>query len=506
MDKHIFLVVDDFEPMRKIIAVQLRALGAEHILEARDGAEAMRLLLNRRVDVVISDWNMPVMTGLELLAAMRANVLYLNTPFIMITASSERAQITEALSSGVRSLLVKPFTRVSLASAIEKVLALPLTLVPLVQSNKQQVEKPLQTILLVDDTQDNLLMLSQLLKGEYRVRVSSSGAKALKICQSDDPPDLVLLDIMMPDMDGFEVAQHMREHPVSETIPIMFITAMSHDDARLKGFELGAVDFISKPVNPDILKPRVRNFMHYVKLSKQLQDDFEGMLESARLKENALLISRHDMKEPLTVMLELIQSLANDSMLTFRQVSQLRLIEEAALKVIDMVNPTSELLKIEAGQYSLNAKAVNLGEILCCNADIFRAAFAEKKLTIAVDTDEAVDTKSALALGEVMLCQSLLHNLIKNACEAAPQSSRISLTLFDESPLRVTIRNVGVVPVMIRERFFDKFVTCGKPGASGLGSYSAKLLTQVQKGTLALDISDQQNLTTLILTLPRYLN
>ena len=504
MHKHIFLVVDDFEPMRKIIAVQLRALGAEQILEAKNGVEALRILLSQPVHLVISDWNMPVMTGLELLAAMRANARFLHTPFIMVTANTERAQITEALSSGVRSLLVKPFTRVSLGNAIIKVLALPHSILPAALPVKPLSENPLQTILLVDDTQDNLLMLSQLLKDEYRVRVCSSGAKALKICQSDDPPDLVLLDIMMPDMDGFEVAQHMREHPISETIPIMFVTAMNNDEARLKGFELGAVDFITKPVNADILKPRVRNFMQYIKLNKQLQADFDGMLEWNRLHENALLISRHDMQESLSVMLGLLQALGKDSTLSSRQLTQLRLVEEAALQVINMVNLTSELFKIEAGQYNLDAKAVNLCDILSRNADIFRIAFMAKQLTIAIDTDEALDAEKSLALGDSMLCHSLFHNLIKNACEAAPAMSRISVILFDESPLRVTIRNQGVIPLQVREQFFDKFVTYGKPGASGLGSYSASLLSQVQNGSIALYVDDQQNQTTITVTLPRY--
>ena len=82
--------------------------------------------------------------------------------------------------------------------------------------------------------------------------------------------------------------------------------------------------------------------------------------------------------------------------------------------------------------------------------------------------------------------------------------SRISVILFDESPLRVTIRNQGVIPLQVREQFFDKFVTYGKPGASGLGSYSASLLSQVQNGSIALYVDDQQNQTTITVTLPRY--
>jgi signal transduction histidine kinase len=104
-----------------------------------------------------------------------------------------------------------------------------------------------------------------------------------------------------------------------------------------------------------------------------------------------------------------------------------------------------------------------------------------------------------------MLCYSLFQNLIKNACEAAPEKSRVTVVLFDENPLRITIINKGAVPAEIREKFFDKFVTCGKHGGTGLGTYSAKLLTEAQNGTITMAVSDQEKKTTITVALPRYL-
>ena len=91
----------------------------------------------------------------------------------------------------------------------------------------------------------------------------------------------------------------MREHPCSEHIPVIFVTAMTGEDARLKGLELGAVDFVTKPIDPDVLKPRVRNFMRYVELHKQLQADYDCDAGAARLREDVEHITRHDMKGPL---------------------------------------------------------------------------------------------------------------------------------------------------------------------------------------------------------------
>ena len=515
----VFLVVDDFEPMRKVTASQLRAMGARTIVTANNGVEALHALQNKRVDIVLSDWNMPAMTGLELLKAVRADEKLSRLPFIMITAEAERHRIEEAIASGVSDLLVKPYTANRLAARVKKALAArppsgssviappaprhePVP--PPVPVSPAAVEPARPTILVVDDTADNLLLLSHLFKDEYRVRIAHTGEKALGICQSDNPPDLVLLDIMMPGMDGFEVARRMREHPTSETIPVIFVTAMTGEDARLKGLELGAVDFVAKPIDPDVLKPRVRNFMRYVQLHKQLQASYDGMLELARLREHVEQITRHDMKGTLAGVIGMVQVLADDDSMNHRQAGQLRVAEEAALQVLDMINLSSELFKIETGRFILDAAALGIGDILRRIVEISRTTFAEKRLVIAIDSDALLGEEVPKALGDAMFCYSLFQNLIKNACEAAPEKSRVEVGLMDETPLRITIRNKGTVPAEIRGRFFDKFVTHGKQGGTGLGTYSAKLLAEAQNGTISMETSDRENQTTVTVTLPRY--
>ena len=102
-----------------------------------------------------------------------------------------------------------------------------------------------------------------------------------------------------------------------------------------------------------------------------------------------------------------------------------------------------------------------------------------------------------------MLCYSLLQNLVKNACEAAPPGTQISVTVHDQDPLQIVVENKGAVPEDIRERFFEKFVTKGKQGGTGLGTYSAKLLAEAQGGQIALDVSDEADTTTITVLLPR---
>jgi putative two-component system response regulator len=113
------------------------------------------------------------------------------------------------------------------------------------------------TVLVVDDTPENLSLMSALLKDHYKVKVANHGEKGLKIAMSDNPPDLILLDIMMPDIDGYEVCRRLKAHAATREIPVIFLTAKSETEDEKKGLELGAVDYITKPISPPIVLARV---------------------------------------------------------------------------------------------------------------------------------------------------------------------------------------------------------------------------------------------------------
>jgi CheY-like chemotaxis protein len=518
-DDIVFLVVDDFETMRKVTMNQLRLMGANNIHTCCNGLEAMQLLRNHKVDVILSDWNMPLMSGIDLLRAVRKDPKTSNIPFIMITAEAERIRIDDAIRSGVTSFLIKPYSATNLSFRIESALAAKHsnTRIPAAEPTGQVIPLPgigatntsgannpiLQTILVIDDSPDNLLLMTSLFKDEYRVLVGNSGATALKMCQSENPPDLVLLDVMMPGMDGFEVARLMRENPLSHDIPVIFVTAMTEKSASLQGFGLGAVDFVTKPIDPEILKPRVCNFMRYVGLRKQVQLACDNAVELARLQEDVENMTRHDMKGTLAGIIGLVQLLEAEKSLERSQIKQLQSIEESSLHLLGMINLSAELFKIESDRFILNAQPVKINEILRRIVEIARTAFSARHITIFMNADPSVAEGVESALGDGMLCYSLFQNLLQNACEASPDDGNVVVELRDEIPLRITFENRGVVPHSIRDRFFEKFVTFGKPGGSGVGTYSAKLLAEAQNGTISVAVSDELNSTLLTVTLPR---
>ncbi len=130
---------------------------------------------------------------------------------------------------------------------------------------------PKQCVLVVDDSPDNIELLSEVLRDDYRVRVATSGEKALKIVYSDEPPDLILLDIMMPGISGLEICRRLKANPDRRRIPIIFVTAMSSTEDEQRGLDTGAVDYITKPISPPIVKARVRTHLALYDQSRELE-------------------------------------------------------------------------------------------------------------------------------------------------------------------------------------------------------------------------------------------
>jgi putative two-component system response regulator len=163
-------------------------------------------------------------------------------------------------------------------------------------------QKP--TILVVDDTPDNITLLCSLLGEQYRNKVATNGVKALKIAATEPRPDLILLDIMMPEMDGYEVCRQLKASPDTENIPVIFLTAKTQEGDETKGFELGAVDYITKPITPPILMARVnthialRNAQKFLeKQNLVLEEQVEERTSKLAALQDAIIIAMASLAE-----------------------------------------------------------------------------------------------------------------------------------------------------------------------------------------------------------------
>ncbi len=160
------------------------------------------------------------------------------------------------------------------------------------------------TILVVDDGPENLEVISGLLKDLYKVKVANNGERALQIAEGTNPPDLILLDVMMPQVSGYDVCMRLKGNPATRDIPVLFLTALSSTEDETKGFELGAADYITKPVNPAILRARVQTHLRIkavidfldlkaAHLERELEQsrELKGLAESVRELQKAFYAS-----------------------------------------------------------------------------------------------------------------------------------------------------------------------------------------------------------------------
>ena len=346
------------------------------------------------------------------------------------------------------------------------------------------------TILVVDDVPDNLAVVAGILKDIYRVRAATSGERALRIIASNSPPDLVLLDRMMPEMSGFEVCRLVKQNPATSDIPIIFLSAMDADTDIVRGLALGAVDYVAKPPTPEVLKARVATHL-------RLTHEKQLILENALLREDVERITRHDLKNPLGIIMGYSTLLAEDESLDAMHRESARFMEEAAYKMMNLINNSLNLYKIEQGTYTVEPAAVPLSRVVgrCIEESRTLAASFNVELQFAGPDGECE------ALGEELLIYSLLGNLIRNAIEASPEQGRVEVSLRQCDRAVVCIHNDGCIPQEIRGSFFEKYVTRGKQQGTGLGTYSARLMTEVQGGQIKFDSSEQRG-TTLEVQLP----
>lgn len=347
------------------------------------------------------------------------------------------------------------------------------------------VVKPEKTILVVDNVTESREMVVRLLSGKYHVQTASTGVVALEIAKLQQP-DLILLDIMVPGINGYQVCQQIKSIEDIQHIPIIFLTALDSPDDETYGLNLGAVDYITKPINPSILLARIHTHLSLYETRKQLEEQNIALKEAAKMREDVEHIMYHDLKAPLSSMVSIPALFREYDNLTERQKAFLDMLEASAWRMLSMIETSLILLKIEYRNYTPDFKNENLPMLIDGVVQEIDQLFRKKKLTIKIEIPEAL--KNMHILTESLLLSTLLTNLLKNACEASHDQGLIVVQLDEnEQNYQLMIENEGEVPDSIRARFFEKFVTSGKKAGTGLGTYSAKLIAGVLHIDLQLD-------------------
>jgi signal transduction histidine kinase/DNA-binding response OmpR family regulator len=220
--------------------------------------------------------------------------------------------------------------------------------------------------------------------------------------------------------------------------------------------------------------------------------------ENARLREDVERISRHDLKTPLNSILGAARLLAEDPRVAPDQRELVEVLQRAGLRMLEMVNLSLGLFRMETGSYDFRPQAVDLRDLITRVAVDLHSYAEANGVTLHL---RGSDRTPVHVRAEELLCYSIVANLVKNAIEAAGPGRQVTLELARGDPVVLKVHNPGTVPVEIAARFFEKYATAGKSGGTGLGTYSARLMARAQQGELRLH-TDAAAGTTLTLTLP----
>lgn len=353
-------------------------------------------------------------------------------------------------------------------------------------------------VLIVDDQAPNIDVLAEALGEGYELFAATSADRAIELAAAGI--DLILLDVVMPEQNGFDLCRALKAREKTKGIPVIFVTALGEVEDEARGFEAGGVDYITKPISPPTVRARVRTHLELRGAQKRLEREAEVLAENLRLKEHVERLSRHDLKTPLTSVISIPQILLGMPGLTAEQAAMLRSVEAAGYRILDMVNRSLDLFRMESGTYEFQPERVDLGELAERVSLDLRALARERE--VAFDLP-AVRGEAAVVKAEELLSYSMLANLVKNAIEASPRGGLVRIGIESgDGVVRLAVRNAGAVPPALRDAFFRKYASVGKKSGTGLGTYSARLMAETQRGRIEMSTSDESG-TVVTVTLER---
>jgi len=346
----------------------------------------------------------------------------------------------------------------------------------------------LPSILVVDDTPANLQMLADMLKKRgYRARPVPSGRLALQAAKAD-PPDLILLDINMPVMDGYEVCAELKKDPCLAAIPVIFISAHGETVDKIRAFSAGGLDYIAKPFHVEEVEARVAVHLQLRRQQREMEDLLARQRELESMRDSMVHMIVHDLRAPLTAVfnyLDLVRE-QETGFISPESLQNLDLAMKASRWMVQMVNVLLDASKIESGQMHLRIAECDVGEVLSDAVDAIRSLAEERNVLCHPTPVRAAIDRDAIA--------RVVQNLVSNAVKLTPPGGdvHVSVASKDET-LRIEVTDHGPgIAAEHHPKIFEKFgqldtnVRQSIP-SSGLGLYFCKLAVEAHGGRIGVD-------------------
>lgn len=366
---------------------------------------------------------------------------------------------------------------------------------------KTAVTAPIN-ILVVDDIQQNLIAVEALLaRPGVALLKAASGAEALELLLEHEVA-LALIDVQMPNMDGFELAELIRGSERTRTIPLIFLTAAAREASySFRGYEAGAVDFLYKPLDAKALVSKVNVFVELYQQKKQMSQQLEELKRALRLNEMFTAVLGHDLRTPLSVVM-------NGAMLLPMMTDHPKVavtaqrIQSSARRMAQMVDQLLDLARIRSGELQLRLADHDLEPICRAIADEFHGG--DKAQRVAVEAEG-----NTVAHVDAGILSQVVSNLLSNALQHGAADHAVMLKLDGKSPEQIvlSVSNRGVIAQAQLAGIFEPFQHGSEARKSGqglgLGLYTASMFVKAHGGQAHVASDEAQGTTIFSVQLPR---
>ena len=329
-------------------------------------------------------------------------------------------------------------------------------------------------ILIVDDVMSNVLLLKVLLTNEkFAIATASNGRQALEQVEKENP-DLVLLDVMMPDMSGFEVAQHLKSNPNTADIPIIFLTALNSTADIVKGFQVGANDFISKPFNKEELIIRVTHQISLVAAKRLILSKTEELQRTIAGRDKLYSVIAHDFRSPMgsikMVLNMLILNLPSEK-IGAEMYELLTMANQTTEDVFSLLDNLLKWTKSQIGKLNVVYQDVDLVEVTDGVIEIFSMVASLKKIRI-----REMKPEKMMVNADIDMLKTVVRNLLSNAIKFSKENSEVLVKMEEVDGMAVVsvqdygcgISEEGQKKLLHTDTHFSTFGTNNEEG-SGLG-------------------------------------
>ena len=336
---------------------------------------------------------------------------------------------------------------------------------------ESQINRSDYKILIVDDVVSNVLLLKILLKNEkFQVCTANCGNMCIEVCKAEKP-DLVLLDVMMPDISGFDTAVIMKKDPELRDIPIIFLTALNSPSDLVKGFQVGASDFLSKPFNKEELIVRVMHQIAYVAAKRLIEKQNRELMATISNRDKMYSVIAHDLRSPMAsirMVLNLVVASTSPETVGPELFELLDKANRESEEVHDLLDNLLKWTKSQTGRLTVVKQDLDLNDIIPGVVEIFEAIAYTKHIKLDLQKTDAPLVVNA----DNDMLKTVVRNFLSNAVKFSPEDSSIEIIMATEGEMaKVSVRDhgVGIAADRLGSIFHKGETTYGTGGEEGSG-------------------------------------